>query len=375
MSPRPILVATLLLAVSGGDLPAQPAPSSSRAELEGLRSALERALGRAVGAALLPLGPAASHAYRLKGYGAVIVLSPRPLAERRVVRQVLRGEAARRQEVARALAQASRELAQNLVQLQEQGLAQVELQVVDVGDLEREMEQQMAAQAEAMRQFEVDQQEWTQQREEILRRQIRMVEEQAEAFRQAAERARLDAERSVRQRLVPRAPRVIVAPEAPETPETPETLEAPVAPPMPGAPPAPAAPVAATPPVAAAPAALVPPVPPFPPEAAAPPPPPWRFWFDVSSEDEDAEPPAPASVIAAARDALAAGLESYARPIVSLGPDELVSVAVDFVPARMARARAARTVLARVHVRDLNDRLAGRLSAADLRRRIEYDEE
>jgi hypothetical protein len=366
MSPRPILVVSLLLAAAGGDLPAQPATSSVRAELEALRSALERAVGRAVGAAMLPLGPAASHAYHLKGYGAVIVLGPRRLAERTVVRQVARGDAARREEVARALAEAHRELTQNLVELREQGLAQVEVPVIDVGDLEREMELQMAAQAEAMRMFEVDQQEWTRQREEILRRQIRMVEEQAEAFRQAAERARLEAERSVRQRLVPRAPRVVVRPEKPATPEAPDTPEAPAAPP------APAPPAAAIPPVAPPPA--VPGVTAVP-EAPPAPPPPWRFWFDVSSEDDAAAPPAKASVIAAARDALAAGLESYPRPIASMGPDEFVSVAVDFVPARLRRSRAARTVLARVRVRDLNDRQAGRLSGADLRRRIEYDEE
>jgi len=369
MSPRPILFAGLLLATGGGELPAQPAVASARAELEGLRLALERAVGRAVGGATLAVGRAPGHAYHLKGYGAVIVLSPRPLAERRVLRRAGRGEAARNEEVARAFSAARRQFAQDLAELQQQGLTQVELPMVDVGELEREMEMQMAAQAEAMQQLEADQQEWTRQGEDVLRRQIRMVEEQAEAFRVAAERARVEAERSVRERLVPRTPRVVRVPAAPDTPAVPS------APAVPPAPPVAAVPASATaPPPVPAPPAVVAPMPPEPPDA---PPPPWRFWFDVSSEDDAAEPPSPApsSVMTAARDGLAAGLESYARPLASLGPDEFISVAVDFVADRPPRAQATRTLLARVRVRDLTDHQAGRLSAADLRRRVEFDEE
>ena len=365
MSPRAILFVSLLLAPAGGELPAQPAAANGHAELEALRAALERAVGRAVGGAVLPVSHAPGHAYHLKGYGAVIVLSPRPLAARRVARRVVRGDAARSAEVARAFAEARRQFAQNLAELQQEGLAQVEVPMIDVGDLEREMELQMAAQAEAMRQLEADQQEWTRQREEVLRRQIRMVEDQAEAFRVAAERARLEAERSVRERLTPRAPRVVVAPAPPAAPAVPVV-------PAPAVPPVAAVPAVASPPAAPAPPGIAAPMPPEPPDA---PPPPWRFWFDVSSEDDEAEPAAPASVMAAARDGLAAGLESYARPLASLGPDEFVSVAVDFVADRAPRARATRTLLARVRVRDLSDHQAGRLSAADLRRRIEYDEE
>jgi hypothetical protein len=368
MSPRAILALALLLASAGGALPAPPAaPSSGRAELDGLRSALERAMGKAVGVGMLAVSQAPGHAYHLKGYGAVIVLSPRPLPARRVVRRVVRGDRARGREVARALAEAQRDFAQGLAELQQQGLAEVEGPLLDLGDLEREMELQMAAQAEAMRRLEVEQQEWTRPREEVLRRQMRMIEEQAEMFRRAAERARMEAERSVRERLPPLPPYVVAVP---------ETHEMPPLPPVPPAPPLPAVTaVPATPP--SAPVAVSAPRPPAPPEPPDAPPPPWRFWFDVSSEDEEPEAPAPApaSVIAAARDALAAGLASYARPLASLGPDEFVSVAVDFVPERVPRARASRTLMARVRVRDLTDHQAGRLSAAALRQRIEFEEE
>ena len=371
MAPRAILALGLLLTSAGGALPAPPAaPSSGRAELDGLRSALERAMGKAVGVGMLAASHAPGHAYHLKGYGAVIVLSPRPLPARRVVRRVVRGDGARGREVARALAEAPRDFAQSLAELQQQGLAEVEGPLLDVGDLEREMELQMAAQAEAMRRLEVEQQEWTRPREEVLRRQMRLIEEQAEMFRRAAERARMEAERSVRERLPPLPPHVVAVPETPEMPPLPPLPPVPPAPPLPAvtavpAPP-PSAPVAVSAPRA--------PVAPEPPDA---PPPPWRFWFDVSSEDEEPEAPAPApaSVIAAARDALAAGLASYATPLASLGPDEFVSVAVDFVPERVPRARPSRTLMARVRVRDLSDHQTGRLSAAALRQRIEFEEE
>src|SRR5262249_16625376 len=174
MSPRPVVALSLLLALSGGVLPAQTAAPGARAELDALRVALDRSLARAGGRAFLPLAHGPGRAYHLKGYGAVVVLSPRPLAPRRVVRHVVPGDIGAREDVARALAEAQRELAQNMALLQQQGMPQVEIPMIALGDLEREMEQQMAAQAAAMRQFDLDQQEWTRQREEALRGEIRM---------------------------------------------------------------------------------------------------------------------------------------------------------------------------------------------------------
>ena len=51
-----------------------------------------------------------------------------------------------------------------------------------------------------------------------------------------------------------------------------------------------------------------------------------------------------------------------------------MTVAVDFVPDRLFRKPPARTLLVRVRARDLEDRQAGRLTAAELRQRLEFAE-
>src|SRR5258708_18590664 len=76
--------------LAGPALPAQtPDPSRpaspAGAELEGLRSALETAIGRPSRMGFAPGAPAAGRVYRLKGYGAVIVLAPRALPAHRFV--------------------------------------------------------------------------------------------------------------------------------------------------------------------------------------------------------------------------------------------------------------------------------------------------
>src|SRR4029453_5286895 len=81
-----------------------------------------------------------------------------------------------------------------------------DLGVIDLSDLEHEMEVQMAVQAAALREMESAQREWTHAREEEMREHLRLVEQQAEAFRLEAERARRKAEREVRTRLTPPAP-------------------------------------------------------------------------------------------------------------------------------------------------------------------------
>src|SRR5258707_5519091 len=76
--------------LAGPSLPAQtPDPSRpaspARAELEDLRTALETAIGRPSRMGLAPGARTAGRVYRLKGYGAVIVLAPRALPARRFV--------------------------------------------------------------------------------------------------------------------------------------------------------------------------------------------------------------------------------------------------------------------------------------------------
>jgi hypothetical protein len=76
------------------------------------------------------------------------------------------------------------------------------------------------------------------------------------------------------------------------------------------------------------------------------------------------------------REAVTATLETYGPNLRTLGNDELVTVAVDFVPRGLftTNARAARTLVVRVRKRVLDERAAGRLSSDDFKRRIEVNE-
>jgi hypothetical protein len=115
------------------------------------------------------------------------------------------------------------------------------------------------------------------------------------------------------------------------------------------------------------------PLPPEPPDA----PPPWRFWFDVTDDPgpPDATDAADAdAVVTAVRERVVAGLEAYRRPLASLRAEDFVTVAVDLVPDVLLRARPARTLLVRVRAGDLQERRTGRLSAADFRKRVEFEE-
>jgi hypothetical protein len=73
------------------------------------------------------------------------------------------------------------------------------------------------------------------------------------------------------------------------------------------------------------------------------------------------------------RRAIVAGLGGYGGPLAGLGSEESVVVAVDFMP-RMADPSGARTVVARARKKDLVAHRAGRLSAAALHARVEFDE-
>lgn len=342
MNPRSALALVVLLA--GPSLPAQtpdPSPpvSPARAELEDLRTALETAIGRPSGMGFAPGARAAGRVYRLKGYGAVIVLAPRALPARRfVVRGNHPGAPPARPP---AGAPASR-----VVITVPEGTFDVG---IDLGDLEREMEVQMAAQAAALRDMESAQREWTRARVEEMRQHLRLVEDQAEAFRLEAERARRKAEREVRTRLTP--------------PPTPTAPPVPVAPPVPAVPEAPIV-------------DLEVPPPPEPPDA----PPPWRFWFDVTDESDAPEgpdgmdTPDADALVTSVRERLVAGLDAYRRPLASLRPDEFVTVAVDLVPDLFLRSRPTRTLLVRVRAGDLQEHRAGRLSGPELRKRVEFEE-
>lgn len=342
MNPRSALPLVVLLA--GPSLPAQtpdpsPPASPARAELEDLRTALETAVGRPGRMGFAPGARAAGRVYRLKGYGAVIVLAPRALPAHRFVVHGNRPGAPPARPPAGAPGS-------RVVITVPEGTFDVG---IDLGDLEREMEVQMAAQAAALRDMESAQREWTRARVEEMRQHLRLVEDQAEAFRLEAERARRKAEREVRTRLTP--------------PPTPGAPPVPVAPPVPAVPEAPMV-------------DLEVPPPPEPPDA----PPPWRFWFDVTDQSDapggpdGMDMPDADALVTSVRERLVAGLEAYRRPLASLRPDEFVTVAVDLVPDLFLRARPTRTLLVRVRAGDLQERRAGRLSAPEFRKRVEFEE-
>ena len=254
-----MLPVVLLLAGGSAPTPAGPARSSARAELEDLRAALDGALGPGAGVAFLPIVRSAGGAYRLPGYGALIVLAPHPLSgPRRPARAV----------VARPAPHPVPDVDAETVTF--------EWPPLDLAALERAMETQMAAQAAALRQMEAAQRDWTGAGAQELRQHLQLVEKQAEVFRAEAERASREAERAVRTRLAPLAPGAPPAPIAPLAPIGPLAPLAPVAPDTPGAAPAPPEGETARPEPPSVPEAPEAPEPPD-----APPPPPWVFWFDA----------------------------------------------------------------------------------------------
>jgi hypothetical protein len=321
--PRRSFAVALLLLATGRPLLAETRPAiPPRTDLEALRSSLEAAVARTSRPGFFHPAHAAGHVYRLKGYGAIIILAPRAFPQRReVVRRVKPAP----------LPRPAPGLASDPSVAIEIPDGTFDVAVPDLGDLQSQMETHMALQAAVLREMESTQPLWTSGREEELRARLRLVEEQAEAFRQEADRVRRRMEREVRTRLAPEV-----------------RTEIPPPPPLPPVPPALA-------------------------EPPEPPPPPWRFWFDVEGSPQGTETD-PEAFVAAVREAVAAGLESYRRPLSSLGPDDVVAVAVDFVPDRLFRKPPARTLLVRARARDLRDRQAGRLTAAALRQRLEFEE-
>jgi hypothetical protein len=209
---------------------------------------------------------------------------------------------------------------------------------IDLADLELELQAQMAAQARAMRELEGRQADRMRFREDDVQRQIEAIEREVELMREEADRVRALAERQVLVHLglAPPVPRPASVPTA-------------------------AAPAAAPP---------APPGPPDPPAAPAelPPPPPWRFWFE-SRQEADGNPE---TAIASVRDALAGGLASHTGALGALRDEEWITVAVDLLP-RLGR-RPVHTLQARVRVKDVQERRAGRLGADAFRKRIEFQE-
>jgi hypothetical protein len=109
------------------------------------------------------------------------------------------------------------------------------------------------------------------------------------------------------------------------------------------------------------------------PTARAVPPPPWHFW-PGTVDPEDAR--APERIVSDVREAVTSVLEAQGGALRSLAPDELVSVAVDFVPRGLFSAvpRPARTLVVRVSKKTLDERAAGRLTPGEFRSRVQVSE-
>jgi hypothetical protein len=184
-----------------------------------------------------------------------------------------------------------------------------------------------APRVQVRRRFEVRAPEPEAHEIEALERQVLMLQQEAEALRRAAEE---DMER------IAHDVRVILAP-------------APRAAPVPAPEPAPEAEP--------------------PPEPAAPP---WLFWFEARGSDERTDD----AVVAEVRSALVAELEAAGGRLSGLGPEEFVTVAVDFIPGGLftTRARPSRTLVVRARQSDLAARARGALGPAELRRRLEIVE-
>ena len=182
----------------------------------------------------------------------------------------------------------------------------------------------------------------------------REMQQMVEAYAQEAELARREAEQAL-ERI---AEEIRVRfPQPPQPAQAPPVASAPVAPPAPSR----AAASGAEPPSAPAPRAVAPP-------------PPWRYWFQADLDDD---PRPAAQVVTEVKTVLIQALEARGGHLTSVRPEEFLVVAVDFTPRgfplRPDRL-AERTLVVRAKKRDLDERRGGKLSADELRKRIEVHE-
>jgi hypothetical protein len=175
---------------------------------------------------------------------------------------------------------------------------------------------------------------------------IRLVNEQAAAFAEDAERARRESERSLWSLLGQEPPGPALA-----------------------GPPA----TAATASVQAAPSeGATGSQPALPPDSMPAVLPPWHLWIDPMDDPT----PEPEQVIRGVGDAVVSVLERQGPRLRVLAPQEMIAVAIDFVPATRVgtRARPARTLMVRVRKADVDQRAAGTITPAEFRKRVELVE-
>lgn len=320
---RPLALA-LISGLSAAALPALAqetrvavaGPRSTGVSREGLE-ALEAQLDRAVARVSRPraahlLDAGSARGYRLPGYGMVFVLTPRALPGR----------------------------ADHLLELLEPQRLKVRRPRPGAEDVAPEID--------------------------ALERQVIVLQQETELTRRAAEQEMDRIVQNVRIRLAPPGEEMRVEVHAEELPREKgaevavAALDPPPPPPPPEAPAAPKAPRGAVP--------LAPAEAPLP-----PPPPPWRYWFEAHSPQDARRPDA---VVADVRAALVEALAGQPGRLPGLGPDEFVTVVVDFEAGGLAasHARPERTLVLRARARDLDARARGAIPPEELRRRLEVSE-
>jgi len=290
------LAVTLVLLGTSPAAADGPAPKSPRPELESLAERLDEAVNLVSHASVSLLGVDVSKGYYQTGVGAFFVVPPRAIPLPRRTGSLPESEAHARQ-------------------ASEQGHHEFRLEITRVARAQRPEES-------------LDRE-----------RQIRIVEQQADAFQREAERVRQLAERElddvtreVRDRLEGRQ----VVPEAqPEVRPTP------------------------------APGRRVLP---------APGPPPWRFWFHDRSPAEEKR--SEERVVSDVRQALLKTLGTHGMSLHSVAPDERVVVAVDFLPQAgfLRWRRAKRTLVLRVPKALVVERAAGQVTAREFAQRAQATE-
>jgi hypothetical protein len=317
-----------LIAPGAQGAPQGPSPAPARPNLEALARRLESAVAH-VGpsAQALTGGPDTTQGVHVAGLGVVIVLPARALPQQR--RLGLRG---RMREQAPETSPAS-PAPPRVVALAPPAAPPA------LEQLQRELEQEMAARAQLMEAIRQAQQGDDALLQRALQLQVLAIREQAEAFSIAVERARQRAERELRVQLDTLQRMSAASPPPAAAPST-----------LPTPPPA----------VDAAPAA----------GPAPPPEPPWRAWIGAAQEAAQLNQ----AMVEQVREALVSALEAHGAELSGLSPQETVTVAVDFVgtagPLGM-RPRVRGTLVLRALVGDVQARQAGRLGMAEFRQRVQ----
>jgi hypothetical protein len=380
---RTVVSGVALPAVLGLLSVAAAAASDVRTDLESLGIALDNAVLQISRPARMGAAPrSAARGYRITGFGAMFVLSPRvlPVPKPRL--------SAAERDAAHALSEAASALERSLPtgasaevrqQIQQDAramrAAEIDLRMRekiarraagetepvapgavaeevprtledDLKELEQDVQTQLRLQAEAARILMGDGLASMPPAARIeYERQMRDLHDQAELFRQRVERRRQMAEEAVLATL---------------------GVTPPAAPVPAGAPAG-----AGTVPVAAAAAPESSPRPAFPVIQRGAPLRPWSLWTMP-----DAEPAAdPAVVIRDVGIVVARVLETQGGRLVQLPPQESVAVAIDFVPATAgSTARPARTLLVRVLKADIDARATGAIDGTEFTKRVEIVE-